>query len=207
MNPTFFLCTLAVIISSCLIQATLSTNPHPNDLQPRYYYSYKYSWSSNGGDSGGNDDSKSRSRSTQYKNNNNRHGKPGSSKNNGYSGTQDKGRLVFQFDNGQCTDWADARYAQLTGHHVSWSGDARTWANKARNTPGWSVSTRPIKPSIIVLQPGVQGAGGAGHVAVVESIKSNGEVYTSNYNYNGGPYVKTYTTFESGYGISYIWYK
>ncbi|ORX97307.1 hypothetical protein K493DRAFT_300479 [Basidiobolus meristosporus CBS 931.73] len=117
-----------------------------------------------------------------------------------------KASLQFRFNNGQCTDWADARYAQLTGNHVDWSGDASTWASSARGSSGWSVSKQPRVPSIIVIQPGYQGVGSDGHVAVVERIESDDEVYTSNYNYNGGPYIKTYETFQSGYGVSFVWH-
>ncbi|ORX99940.1 hypothetical protein K493DRAFT_348246 [Basidiobolus meristosporus CBS 931.73] len=129
-----------------------------------------------------------------------------SSGSNSQSTTSSKGTLQFRFNNGQCTDWADARYAQLTGHHVAWSGDALTWTSSARNTAGWAVSSQPKAPSIIVIQPGNQGVGSDGHVAVVERIESDGEVYTSNYNYNGGPYVKTYVTFKTGNGVSFIWH-
>ncbi|KAK9762252.1 hypothetical protein K7432_012200 [Basidiobolus ranarum] len=120
--------------------------------------------------------------------------------------SQSTGTLQFHFNNGQCTDWADARYAQLTGRHVDWSGDASTWASSARSAAGWTVSSQAKAPSIIALQPGVQGVGSDGHVACVESIESNGDVYTSNYNFNGGPYVKTFVTFKVGSGVSFIWH-
>ncbi|ORX95743.1 hypothetical protein K493DRAFT_337193 [Basidiobolus meristosporus CBS 931.73] len=129
-------------------------------------------------------------------------GKSDIGKSQGYSNAD--GGLEFLFKNGQCTDWADARYAQLTGHHVEWRSDAKNWANDARSN-GWTVSSKPQSPCIIVLQPGSQGIGASGHVAVVESINSDGSVYTSNYNFNGGPYIKAYTTFKSGNGVDYIW--
>ncbi|KAK9765574.1 hypothetical protein K7432_005995 [Basidiobolus ranarum] len=121
-------------------------------------------------------------------------------------GNTGSGKLEFRFHNGQCTDWADARYAQLTGHHISWSGDARTWASKARSASGWTVSATPKQPSIIVIQPGVQGTGSPGHVAVVEKIDSSGSVSTSNYNYNGGPYIQKSATFKTGNGVDFIWF-
>ncbi|ORX99904.1 hypothetical protein K493DRAFT_348200 [Basidiobolus meristosporus CBS 931.73] len=129
-----------------------------------------------------------------------------SSGSNSQSTVSSKGTLQFRFNNGQCTDWADARYAQLSGHHVAWSGDALTWTSSARNAAGWTVSSQPKVPSVIVIQPGNQGVGSDGHVAMVERIESDGEVYTSNYNYNGGPYVKTYVTFKTGNGVSFIWH-
>ncbi|KAK9761721.1 hypothetical protein K7432_013160 [Basidiobolus ranarum] len=118
--------------------------------------------------------------------------------------------LVFEFRNGQCTDWADARYAQITGHHISWSGDARLWSSRAKADSKWTEADKPKVPSIIVLQPGSQGAGGPGHVAVVERINTDGSVYTSNYNFRfggkGGVGVKSYGDFETGKGVSFIWY-
>ncbi|ORX91473.1 hypothetical protein K493DRAFT_355522 [Basidiobolus meristosporus CBS 931.73] len=132
--------------------------------------------------------------------------------NNDYTDTTNVANypLEFRFRNGQCTDWADARYAQITGHHISWWGDARLWSSRARSA-GWSVSKTPRVPSIIVIQAGYQGTGGPGHVAVVERINNDGSVYTSNYNYrfngNGGPYIKSYGTFRTGNGVDFIWYK
>ncbi|KAK9765572.1 hypothetical protein K7432_005993 [Basidiobolus ranarum] len=120
--------------------------------------------------------------------------------------TSSVGSLQFHFKNGQCTDWADARYAQLTGYHVSWSGDALTWPSKARNYAGWTVSNQAKTPSIISIQPGFQGVGNLGHVAVVERINPDGSVYTSNYNYNGGPYVLTFVTFQVGTGVGFMWH-
>ncbi|KAK9696210.1 hypothetical protein K7432_012594 [Basidiobolus ranarum] len=116
------------------------------------------------------------------------------------------GTLQFRFNNGQCTDWTDARYAQLTGHHVDWSDDALNWPSSARNSAGWTVSSQAKSPSIIALQPGVQGVESDGYVAVVESIDSNGDVYTSDYNYNGGPDIQTFVTFKPGNGVGFIWH-
>jgi surface antigen len=105
---------------------------------------------------------------------------------------------------GQCTYWADIRYHQLTGWWVPWSGDAAQWAGGAAAS-GWVVSSRPKVPSIIVLQPGVEGAFSIGHVAVVERINSDGSVYTSNMNWSGWDVV-SYVTFTPGPGVSFVWY-
>ncbi|ORY01072.1 hypothetical protein K493DRAFT_389982 [Basidiobolus meristosporus CBS 931.73] len=119
--------------------------------------------------------------------------------------------LQFRFDNGQCTDWADARYYQLTCYHTQWWGNAKTWPESAMNTPGWVVSDEPRVPSIIAIQPGYQGCDEYGHVAVVESINDDGSVYTSDWNYYingyGGPYVTTYVNFWPGEGVSFIWHE
>jgi hypothetical protein len=112
-----------------------------------------------------------------------------------------------RFAFGQCTYWANMRYHALTGYWVPWLGNAYQWAYGASSS-GWVVSSKPKVPSIIVLQPGVQGAGGYGHVAIVEKINSDGSVYASNYNWyaNGGWDILSYWTFYPGPGVSFVWY-
>lgn len=107
---------------------------------------------------------------------------------------------------GVCTYWANLRYHQLTGVWVTWMGNAYQWADGAR-AAGWNVSQTPHVPSIIVLMPGVQGASGYGHVAVVESASGN-TVHTSNMNWyaNGGGWDKvSYYDFTAGSGVYFIW--
>ena len=111
------------------------------------------------------------------------------------------------FTYGQCTYWADFRYHELTGYWVPWGGDAYQWAYGA-GASGWIVSSTPHVPSIIVLQPGVQGAGYFGHVAVVERINSDGSVYVSTWNWYtaGGGWARlSYWTFYPGPGVSFVW--
>jgi surface antigen len=110
------------------------------------------------------------------------------------------------FPYGQCTYWADYRYHQVTGHYVPWRGNAYAWASGARQF-GWNVSSRAHLHSIIVLQPGVQGAGGLGHVAFVEKVNPDGSAYTSNMNwYAGGGWGRvSYYTFYPGSGVSFVW--
>jgi len=118
------------------------------------------------------------------------------------------GGSLNHFALGECTYWADLRYHQLTGVWVPWIGNAYQWAAGAAAS-GWVVSSTPRVPSIIVLQPGVQGAFGVGHVAVVERINSDGSVYTSNMNMyaNGGGWdIVSYATFTPGPGVSFVWY-
>jgi hypothetical protein len=110
-----------------------------------------------------------------------------------------------RFFYGQCTYWANLRYHALTGNWVTWIGDAWQWQGGAM-AAGWNVSSQPHVPSIIVLQPGVQGAGGYGHVAVVESINSNGTVTTSDWNWYPALGAQTSdVTFSPGAGVSFIW--
>jgi hypothetical protein len=110
-----------------------------------------------------------------------------------------------RFFYGQCTYWANMRYHQLTGNWVTWIGDAWAWQGGAVQS-GWNVSSQPHVPSIIVLQPGVQGAGGYGHVAVVERINSNGSVVTSDWNWYPALGAQTSdVTFTPGPGVSFVW--
>ena len=112
-----------------------------------------------------------------------------------------------RFAYGQCTFWANERYHALTGYWVPWLGNAYQWAYGA-GASGWNVSSSPHVPSIIVLQPYVQGAGYFGHVAVVESINADGSVHTSNYNWysNGGWATLSYWDFRPGPGVLFVWH-
>jgi surface antigen len=111
------------------------------------------------------------------------------------------------FFQGQCTYWAAYRFHQLHGVWVPWYGNAWEWAGQA-SAYGWKVSSMPTVGAIIVLQPGVQGAGGYGHVAIVESINANGTVHTSNYNWyaaGGGFGILSYWDFSyPGSGVSFV---
>jgi surface antigen len=121
-----------------------------------------------------------------------------------YSGS---GVTPDRFAYGNCTYWADIEYHNLTGYWVAWIGNADQWAGGA-SAAGWIVSSTPHVPSIIVLQPYVQGAGGFGHVAVVLKINSDGSVLTSNMNWyaNGGWNIVSDWTFTPGPGVSFVWH-
>lgn len=112
---------------------------------------------------------------------------------------------------GDCTYWANYRYHQLSGHWVSWTGNANQWVSGARDA-GWAVSTRPHVPSIIVLMPSVYYAGEFGHVGVVESIVAGTtptKVHTSNMNWwnNGGGFdMMSFADFTVGQGVYFIWH-
>ena len=104
-----------------------------------------------------------------------------------------------------CTWWADQRYHQLHGVFVPWRTNANAWQWTARARQfGWHVSTRPTIGSIIDLQPWVQGAYGAGHVAVVERILRNGHVITSNMNWGWNRYRVVNVEFAPGRGVTFI---
>jgi N-acetylmuramoyl-L-alanine amidase len=70
---------------------------------------------------------------------------------------------------------------------------------------GWHVSPSPVIGAIVNLQPGVQGAGGLGHAAVVERILSNGHVIASNMSWGAYPYSVTNVEFTPGPGVTFIW--
>lgn len=110
---------------------------------------------------------------------------------------------LWRFPYGQCTYWADLRYHELSGYWVSWSGDAWQWSYGASNA-GWHVSTTPRIHSIVVMQPGVDGAGGVGHVAIVESINADGSIHVSNYNW-GSP-VYSELDFPVVSGMTFVWH-
>lgn len=112
-----------------------------------------------------------------------------------------------RFAFGNCTYWANMRYHALTGYWVPWLGNAYQWAYGAAAS-GWIVSSTPHVPSIIVLPPGEEGAGGFGHVAVVEGIGSNGAVITTNMNWyaNGGFDIVSNWTFYPAPGVVFVWH-
>ncbi len=106
---------------------------------------------------------------------------------------------------GQCTWWADQRYHQLHGVYVPWTTNANAWQWVARAYQfGWRVSSMPHVGSIIVLQPGVQGAGSLGHVGVVEKALSNGQVIASSMNWGANPQAVSYFQFTPGSGVSFV---
>lgn len=119
------------------------------------------------------------------------------------------------FPMGQCTWWADQHYHDLTGYYVPWNGNAYQWTQGARSS-GWQVSNIPPNgiPSIIVMAPNVQGAGGLGHVGVVEHVNSNGTVTVSNMNWTDpnaavlqtvSGYPIRQTTIRIDTGIMFVW--
>jgi len=109
------------------------------------------------------------------------------------------------FPYGSCTWWAAQRYHQLTGIYVPWTTRANAWQWTARARQfSWNVSSQPSVGAILVLQPWVQWAYGAGHVAVVERILPNGRVVTSNMSWGRHPWQVTYVTFKPGRGVTFL---
>ena len=93
---------------------------------------------------------------------------------------------VHQQGSGECTDWALYRRPDLAGVV---SGNAQAWTNEAI-AAGRTVSKTPTAGSLMVLQPGILGAGvPTGHVAYVESVGA-GSFTVTEQNWNG---IKTPT--------------
>jgi surface antigen len=110
------------------------------------------------------------------------------------------------FPYGSCTWWANQRYFQLHGIFVPWRTQSNAWQWTARAYQfGWHVSSSPLVGAIIVLQPGVQGASWAGHVAVVERILNNGDVIASNMNWGAYPWQVTDIEFAPGPGVTFLY--
>lgn len=86
------------------------------------------------------------------------------------------------YPHGQCT-W----YAWLKRQDLPWfsgeSGNARNWYTSAQRH-GIPTGTVPVAGSIVVFQPGQDGAGGYGHVAYVEAV-SGSSITISEANYHG----------------------
>jgi surface antigen len=112
-------------------------------------------------------------------------------------------RNVFPY--GQCTYWADQRYYQLHGVFVPWTTNANAgqWSIRAREF-GWRVSSRPTFGAIIVLQGGVEGAYGFGHVGIVEQVLGNGSVIVSSMNWGAHQNGVTRSRFTAGPGVTFI---
>jgi CHAP domain len=95
-----------------------------------------------------------------------------------------QGAIERLFDNGQCTQWAaywgPAVVQQIVERWVGYeirhhrpealpNMDARYWITEARDI-GIRVEARPRAGSLVVYQPGVLGAGAAGHIAYVIQV-------------------------------------
>ncbi|KAJ9075836.1 hypothetical protein DSO57_1031880 [Entomophthora muscae] len=82
---------------------------------------------------------------------------------------------------GQCVEWADGRYFQLTGVHA-FEANASEWASLAAKSEDWRVSSEPVFPSIAVFSPSGGHSKHSGHVAVVEDVLRNGRFCISHWN-------------------------
>lgn len=92
------------------------------------------------------------------------------------------------------------------GYRGGWFGNAENWAANARSI-GLPVDGSPARGTVAVFPPGVDGAGGLGHVAVVLSV-GNGTVTVEDYNYEDSwngfqPYRYSQHTVNTS-GLSFI---
>ena len=92
---------------------------------------------------------------------------------------------------GNCTWYAYERRAQLGRPVGSFWGNAATWAMYAR-AAGYLVNRTPAVGAVM------QNGGGYGHVAVVESVNSDGSITISEMNYAGNFNRVTSRTIDAG---------
>ena len=114
-------------------------------------------------------------------------------------------RILAGYRNGQCTDWAahkrpdliqrveEANYiAQYQHRQTHRLADALTWASVAAAS-GLTVQETPAAGSLVVWQPGVEGANaGTGHVGYVETVSADGSTFATSEMNVGSPYSMGY---------------
>jgi len=105
---------------------------------------------------------------------------------------------------GQCTWWAQYKRQD---ENLRRMGNARYWAAGAASR-GYRIGRTPRAGATVVFQPGVEGAGGAGHVAHVEKVYPGGWFLVSemNYYWNGGGWGRV--SYRFAYvrsGVSFIY--
>jgi surface antigen len=74
------------------------------------------------------------------------------------------------FPSGQCTYGAERQFYLHFSVYPEIRGDARLWYVDAKSH-GWTVTNEPESNSVVVWQPGVDGALSTGHVGWVEGIE------------------------------------
>lgn len=106
-----------------------------------------------------------------------------------------------------CVGYAQGRLLEiLQMTKVNWSlpaCNAEDWYDKAQEN-GFQVGQTPKLGAVVCWRAGSthNGADGAGHVAVVEEIKSNGDIVVSNSAWNGTNFYTKTVTKASGYMYS-----
>jgi surface antigen len=105
---------------------------------------------------------------------------------------------------GQCTWWAQYKRQDENLRHM---GNARYWAAGAASR-GYRIGHTPRAGATVVFQPGVEGAGGAGHVAHVEKVYPGNWFLISemNFYWNGGGWGRvSYRFVYVRSGVSFIY--
>lgn len=120
-----------------------------------------------------------------------------------YSGLKSISNAGNLYTDGQCTYYAFNRRAELGKPIGSLWGNASNWAASASQA-GFSVNNSPEVGAVFQSGPGQNGAGGYGHVGIVESVNPNGTLTVSEMNWNGGVNVKSYRTIYNPSSYNYI---
>lgn len=94
---------------------------------------------------------------------------------------------------GWCAWYAFEQRAALGKPVSNMWGDANNWAANA-SADGYTVSNSPSVGAIAQSYAGSNGAGGLGHVAIVESIHGDGSITVSEMGWNGNIGTVTYRT-------------
>ncbi len=105
---------------------------------------------------------------------------------------------------GQCTWWAQH---ERPDENLRGMGNARYWAAGAR-ARGYRVGATPAAGATVVLQPGIESAGWAGHVAHVMAVYPGGWFLVSEMNAygNGGGWGRvSYRYLHIGPGVAFIY--
>jgi len=114
---------------------------------------------------------------------------------------------INTFAEGNCTWYAADKWRRATGKYPSWSGDAKYWNERAA-AQHWTVTGAPAPRSVVVFEPGVQGASKIyGHVAWVNSISYRSDgwyVNVTEMNFTGSGQISSRTV-KNVSGMSYIW--
>jgi surface antigen len=105
---------------------------------------------------------------------------------------------------GQCTWGALAKWKASEGYYPGgWTGNAMVWDTGAASA-GYTVSGTPRTRSIVVFEPGVEGASSVGHVAWVTGV-SGDQVTIIEMNALAGPYNYNTRTVTDQAGMKYIY--
>lgn len=103
-----------------------------------------------------------------------------------------------------CVGYAQGRLLEILGQNkVNWklpAGNAEGWYDTALKN-GLKVGQTPKLGAVIVWRAGVthDSSDGAGHVAIVEEIKANGDIVVSQSAYDGDRFYLSTLTKASGY--------
>ncbi|HEX8995864.1 MAG TPA: CHAP domain-containing protein [Ktedonobacterales bacterium] len=111
----------------------------------------------------------------------------------------------YSYEFGVCTWWA--WYARRDEPQLGTLGVATNWISAAQ-ARGMSVGYTPAVGATVVFQPGVQGAGGSGHVGHVEQLVGGGWFIISemNFYWNGGGWGRVdYRYAHAGSGVEFIY--